>query len=250
MKNKYYDDFRCCELKTKVKEVIEDKGFFWHTFDNTIFYADERHPDHGYINQYEVLKLKEENGIVYHLLHEKLEGEAVMVVNPGRRYIHAQNETLSLLMNKMVQGVYRCECVDHYITDFFMVSRFKGKCLSSQQKNELQVSLNGMIRDDYDVKISYEKISEDRYVAIGVFPAEKNTQIHVPSLKFIQMMKILEIVDNKNDEFAIITTCGDQMLFTIEKYYDIIKEASKILNCEPMFINTSIHQLLNKIKSN
>ena len=137
-----------------------------------------------------------------------------------------------------------------YITDFFMVSRFKGKCLSSQQKNELQVSLNGMIRDDYDVKISYEKISEDRYVAIGVFPAEKNTQIHVPSLKFIQMMKILEIVDNKNDEFAIITTCGDQMLFTIEKYYDIIKEASKILNCEPMFINTSIHQLLNKIKSN
>ena len=58
MKNKYYDDFRCCELKTNVKEVIEEKGFFWHSFDNTIFYVDEHHPDHGFINQCEVLKGK------------------------------------------------------------------------------------------------------------------------------------------------------------------------------------------------
>ena len=38
MKNYYYDDFRCCELRTVVKEVIEEKGFYWTAFENTIFF--------------------------------------------------------------------------------------------------------------------------------------------------------------------------------------------------------------------
>lgn len=249
MKNKYYDDFRCCELKTTVKEVIEEKGFFWHVFEDTIFYYDEHHPDKGYINEYEVLKLQKKDGVVYHLLSEKLEGEVIMVLNHVQRYIHAQNETLSFLMNQLISSIYHCESVSHYITDAFMISHYKGKCLSETQKKELQVSLNGMIRDDYQVKITYEKITDERYVGIGLFPAIKNQQIQVPSLKFIQMVKILEIVE-KDDGFVIITTCGDQMLFTMEKYYSIIKEASQILNCEPMYINTSIHHLLNKVKSN
>lgn len=249
MKNRYYDDFRSCELKTNVKEVIEEKGFYWHVFENTIFYADDMYEDRGYVNEYEVLKLKQENGKMYHLLNTELKGEVFLVIDHGRRYIHAQNETLSSLMNYVIQSVYHCECEKRYISDFFMITQYKGKCLTLQQKNELQVSLNGMIRDDFPVKITYEKISDERRVGIGLFPAVKDSRIHVPSLKFIQMVKILEIIP-REDGFAVITTCGDQLLFAIEKYYDIIKEASKILNCEPTYINTSIHQLLNKTKSN
>lgn len=248
MKNKYYDDFRCCELKTTVKQVEEEKGFYWHVFDDTIFYVDGEYADQGKINQYDVIQLKEKDGIVYHLLSEKLEGEVFMVVQHARRYIHAQNETLALLLNEIMESVYHCESIDHYIGDLYTIHRYKGKGLTLQQKVEVQVTLNGMIRDDFPVKVMYEKISDERSVAIGLFKSRKSKKIQVPSLKFIQMVKILEVVE-KEDEFMIFTTCGDQMLFSIEKYYEIIKEASTILNCEPSYVNTSIHHILNNLKA-
>ena len=74
MKNIYYDDFRSCELRTVVKEVIEEKGFYWTSFENTIFFMSDIYQDSGYINHLEVLKLKEVNGVLYHLLNEKLDG--------------------------------------------------------------------------------------------------------------------------------------------------------------------------------
>lgn len=249
MKNIYYDDFRCCELKTKVKDVIEEKGFYWHSFDNTIFFFNEMYQDHGYINRSEVLKLKKINGVVYHLLNEKYEGEVVMAVYPAKRYIHAQNETLSLLMNEIMKSVYHLDSIGHYVSDYFMVSKYKGKALSNQQKNELQVSLNGMIRDDYPVKITYDKITDERSVNIGLFDCGINHDIHVPSLKFIQMVDILEIIQRGEDDFNIISTCGDQMLFTLDRYHEIIKEASTSLQCDPLFINSSIYHVLNKIKN-
>lgn len=248
MKNLYYDDFRCCELKTGVKDIIEERGFYWHSFENTIFYSNETYTDFGYINHCEVLKLKEMNGIVYHLLNEKLEGEVLMIIDHGRRYIHAQNETLSLLMNEVMESVYHYESIDHYISDFFMVSRYKGKKLSYQQKNELQISLNGMIRDDFPVKVTYDRISDERSVSIGLFKSVVNKDIHVPSLKFIQMVNVLDVIEKEEDEFVIVTTCGDQMLFTLDRYHEIIKEASESLQCEPLFLNSSIHHVLNKIK--
>ena len=248
MKNIYYDDFRSCELRTVVKEVIEEKGFYWTSFENTIFFMSDIYQDSGYINHLEVLKLKEVNGVLYHLLNEKLDGEAHMVIDRRKRYIFAQNETLSLLMNDVMESVYHYKPIEHFISDYFMVSRYSGKLLNYQQKNELQISLNGMIRDDYDVITSYDKITNERYVKIGLLKQVKSNEIHVPSLKFIQMVNVLEIMPKENDEFIIVTTCGDQMLFTLDRYHEIIKEASESLQCEPLFINSSIHHVLNKIK--
>lgn len=248
MKNFYYDDFRCCELRTVVKDTIEEKGFYWTSFEDTIFYLGDTYQDEGYINHCEVLKLKEVNGIMYHLVNEKLEGQVHMMIHRSKRYIHAQNETLSLLMNDVMESVYHYTPIEHFVSDYFMVSRYKGKTLNYQQKNELQISLNGMIRDDYTVSVSYDKLNNDRYVKIGLLKQVQNNEIHVPSLKFIQMVNVLEIMPKENDEFIIITTCGDQMLFTLDRYHEIIKEASESLQCEPLFINTSINHVLNKIK--
>ena len=248
MKNYYYDDFRICELRTVVKEVIEERGFYWTSFEITIFFLGDHYHDFGYINQCEVFNLKEVNGVLYHLINEKLEGEVHMAIDRGRRYIQAQNETLSLLMNDVMESVYHYKPIEHFVSDYFMVSRYKGKTLNYQQRNELQISLNGMIRDDYHVSISYDKIDNQRFVKIGLLKQVQSNEIYVPSLKFIQMANVLEIMPKENDEFIIITTCGDQMLFTLDRYHEIIKEASESLQCEPLFINTSIHHVLNKIK--
>lgn len=248
MKNYYYDDFRCCELRTVVKDVIEEKGFYWISFENTIFFLGDTYHDVGYINRCEVISLKEVNGVLYHLVNEKLEGEVHMAIDRSRRYVHAQNETLALLMNDVMESVYHYKSIEHFVSDYFMVSRYKGKVLNFQQKNELQISLNGMIRDDFKVSVSYDKMSDERYVKIGLLKQVQSNEIHVPSLKFIQMVNVLEIMPKENDEFIIITTCGDQMLFTLDRYHEIIKEASESLQCEPLFINTSINHVLNKIK--
>jgi hypothetical protein len=61
-------------------------------------------------------------------------------------------------------------------------------------------------------------------------------------------MNVLEVIYKSEDEFWVITTCGDQMLLMLDKYYEMLKEASVLLQCEPLFLNTSIHHLLNKTK--
>ena len=78
---------------------------------------------------------------------------------------------------------------------------YKGKTLNYQQRNELQISLNGMIRDDYNISISYDKIDNQRLVKIGLLKQVQSNELYVPSLKFIQMVNVLEIMPKENDEF-------------------------------------------------
>lgn len=249
MRNKNIDDFRCCEYKAHVREVIEDKGFFWHCFDQTIFYVDSLHhqDDHGYINQLEVLQLKVEHGQVYHLLSEKLEGEVLMVVDHGRRYINAQSQTMVYLIDVVMRGVFHYSMVDYGFNENESFVEFSGKMISFQQARELLVSLNGMIRDDFKVNITYPKNSEERFINIGLFPSICSDNIVVPSLKFLQMVQILEIIETEKG-FKILFVCGDQLLYATQLMYRTLKEAALTLNTSPLYINSKIHELMNKCK--
>ena len=66
-----------------------------------------------------------------------------------------------------------------------------------------------MIRDDYHVSISYDKIDNQRFVKIGLLKQVQSNEIYVPSLKFIQMANVLEIMPKENDEFIIIEAPAD-----------------------------------------
>lgn len=247
MKNLNYDDCRCCELKTQVKEVIEEKGLYWHRFDQTIFFIDEKNgiADQGFVNGYEVLKLKMKDGVVYHLLPEKLEGNVFLVLNRHLRYRNAQNQTAILLIASLMQGIYHANVLQYGIEEYDCYVDIDIAPLSEAQRKELQVSLNGLIREDALVKIIYEK--QKRYVSIGNFGKREEGHVHVPSLKFIQMIKIMHI-EPIEQGMRLHFLCGDQLLSTVEKYASVLKEASDILQTSPMYLTTAIYDLLNYLK--
>lgn len=247
MKNLNYDDCRCCEFKTTVKDVIEEKGLYWHRFDQTIFFIDEDNhvADQGYVNGLEVLKLKMMNGNVYHLLQEKLEGNVFLVLNRHLRYRNAQNQSAILLISYMMQGIYHGHVLRYGMEEYDCFVDIDIEPLSEAQRKELQVSLNGLVREDAPIKIIYEK--QKRYVSIGNFGMTCDNNVHVPSLKFIQMIKIMGI-EKIEDGMRLHFLCGDQLLSTMEKYTSVLKEASTILQTSPMYLTTAIYDLLNDVK--
>ena len=66
MINKNYDQCFHCECTARVKEVVEEKDFYWHYLDNTIFFVESggMRSDIGTINNLPVLGLKVENNKV------------------------------------------------------------------------------------------------------------------------------------------------------------------------------------------
>ena len=78
-----YDHALKVQLETEVAEVKKDNDGYWHSFKETIFYPESGGmlADEGTINNLEVLKLKKEDGTVWHLLKAELKGTVSMQVN-------------------------------------------------------------------------------------------------------------------------------------------------------------------------
>ena len=58
MANILYDNCFISSYKTKVKEVVEENGLYWHYLEETIFYVESggMESDEGLINQHKVLE--------------------------------------------------------------------------------------------------------------------------------------------------------------------------------------------------
>ena len=263
MINKNYDQCFLCEYATQVKEVIEDKGFYWHYLKKTIFFVESggMKSDIGTINNYPVLGLKVENNKVWHLLDVKLEGGVFLSVNLHDRFRKAQIHTTQHLISALIKGVYGCLKVSHYVGEDENSIEFDIPEFSVKQCTELQILANGLIRDDLKITISYPSRAEAlkhvsketcnhhdlRVVQIGNLDYNLCGCIHVPSLRYLQMIKILGFIKTTRG-IKIRYTCGDQLLENFEKRYEVLEEASHALALSPLYINSGINKLFNDKK--
>ena len=80
MINKLYDNCFTTQWNTSVVKVVEENGMYWHACKDTIFYKEGggMASDIGMINDHLVQDLKLEDGYMWHLLDEKLEGTVTM----------------------------------------------------------------------------------------------------------------------------------------------------------------------------
>lgn len=260
MINKNYDQCFLCEYSTHVLEVVEDKGYYWHYLDNTIFFVEAggMKSDIGSINNLPVLGLKIENNKIWHLLDQKVEGGVFLSVNLHDRFRKVQIHTTQHLISALIKGVYGCQTISHHVSDEENEIEFDLTTFSKKQCTELQILANGLIRDDLPVTISYpsraeallhvskEKCNHNdlRVVQIGTLDYNLCGCIHVPSLKYLQMVKILGFEKTPRG-YKIKYICGDQFLDNFEKRYDVLEEASHSLALPHLYINSGINKLLN-----
>lgn len=264
MANILYDNCFISNHRTKVKEVVEENGYYWHHLEETIFFAEGGGmlSDRGLINQHKVLKLKKENEIVWHLLDVKLEGSVILSIDFHRRLLSSQIHTAQHLISGLMRSIYGIETLSHHVHDKYNDIVFDGKEFSERALIELQMTVNGMIRDDYPVTIFYptkqeamkytskdlSMFNEVRIVKIGDVFSEPCGCIHVPSLRFIQMIKLTEYeVTNKG--LIIRYVCGDQMLKNYDLYHTTLNKATTLLAQPVEFVEMGILKLIQEIKN-
>lgn len=258
MLNKNYDHCFMSECNATVLETIEDNGNFWHYLDNTVFFVESggMKSDTGLIDNYAVLDLKIENNKIWHLLECKLEGNVHVEINLHERFRKAQIHTAQHLLTALLQGIYKTKKITSHIQADFCESEYDLKSFSKKQCAELQILANGLIRDDLPVNILYprmaeaakrlpvEKLNHDeiRVVSIGNLDYNPCGCIHVPSLKYLQMIKIIGYEKTPRG-IKIFYNCGDQLLEAVEKRYEVLDEASHALSLPHVYINSGINKL-------
>lgn len=262
--NKLLDNCFLTELNTEVIDVMEAEGYYWHAFKETIFYKEGggMTSDIGMIDNHAVLKLKEEHGRMYHLLDVKLEGNVFMSVNLHDRFRKCQIHTAQHLISAMLGNVYKVKTLSHHVGDEENDIEFDFDHFTDKMAFELQVLCNGLIRDDLEVSVMYptraqaqqfispEKLNHEelRVVRIGNLDYNMCGCMHVPSLRYLQMIYISGYEKTKNG-YKITYICGDQLLDSVGKRYQVLNEASRTLALSHLYLNTGIHKLINEQKA-
>lgn len=263
MINKLYDNCFTTELSTKVLEVREEGGLFWHACKDTIFYKESggMASDIGMIDEHMVLDLKYEEGYLWHLLDVKLEGTVFMSVNLHERFRKCQIHTAQHLISAVLGNVYKVETLAHHVSDDENDIEFNFEEFTEKMAFELQVLCNGLIRDDLDVTVQYPTITEAgkyvkhgdvnrddlRVVRIGALDYNLCGCMHVPSLRYLQMLYISGFEKTTNG-YKVKYLVGDQFLDCVSRRYKVLNEASKSLAVSHLYVNTGVNRLLNETR--
>lgn len=261
MFNKLYDNCFKSELTTKVVKVIEDRGMYWHACKDTIFFVgnDEMEHDLGKINNHMVLGLRHQDGYVWHLLDEKIPvGEAVfMSINLHERFARCQCHTARHLITTIFANVYKANLLRYQQQEDVNILEFDLESFDDRKVSELQILINGLIRDDLGVSVLYptrnealhflsqaEVMDDDlRIVRIGSLDYVKCSSMHVPSLRYLQMVYVqrYEKIENGIRLFYLV---GDQLLDNIAKRYQVLDTLSDHLNASHLYLDSALSQVI------
>lgn len=266
MINKLLDNCFQTELNTIVVDVVEENGYYWHTFKDTIFFMEGggMQSDIGVVSGHAVLDMKMEDGKQWHLMDTPLEvgANAFMSINLHERFRKCQIHTTQHLISALLGNVYKVKTISHHVGDDENDIEFDFDNFTDKMATELMVLCNGLIRDDLEVNILYptraeaalhapaEKLNHDdlRVVKIGNLDYNLCGCMHVPSLRYIQMVYISGY-EKTTRGYKIKYLCGDQLLDSVQRRYQVLNEASHTLALSHLYINTGINKMINEQKA-
>lgn len=263
MTNKLYDNCFTTELSTKVVKVEEENGCYWHACKDTIFYKEGggMASDIGMINEHMVLDLKYKDGYLWHLLDVELEGNVFMSVNLHERFRKCQVHTAQHLISAVLGNVYKVNTLAHHTGDDENDIEFDFEEFTDKMAFELQVLCNGLIRDDLEVTVQYPTPSEAkklaikgdvnrddvRVVRIGALDYNLCGCLHVPSLRYLQMLHISGFEKTTNG-YKVKYLVGDQFLDCVSRRYQVLDEVSRTLAVPHLYVGTGVNRIINENK--
>ncbi|MEG0736167.1 MAG: hypothetical protein RR441_04825 [Longicatena sp.] len=263
MTNKLYDNCFTTELSTKVIKVEEENGCYWHACKDTIFYKEGggMASDIGMINEHMVLDLKYKDGYLWHLLDVELEGNVFMSVNLHERFRKCQVHTAQHLISAVLGNVYKVNTLAHHTGDDENDIEFDFEEFTDKMAFELQVLCNGLIRDDLEVTVQYPTPSEAkrlaikgdvnrddvRVVRIGALDYNLCGCLHVPSLRYLQMLYISGFEKTTNG-YKVKYLVGDQFLDCVSRRYQVLDEVSRTLAVPHLYVGTGVNRIINENK--
>ena len=262
MINRHYDDYLDTELDSTVINCIERNGRYYCEFEDTVFYFESggQRADRGTINGLQVLELIREDGHLWHVLPEKVSGVCHMSVDPLFRLKQAEIHTASHLMCSLINKRFNARTVAFYNDGQEAYAEMGFEYLDDATVRKIEDICNDFIQKDVPVEIAYPK-REDvreyfseakldheilRTVRIEPIDYDMCGCVHVPSLRYLRMMKITHY-EKTTRGYKLFYLVGTRLKETLEKYYGELHELSVNLSVPFDEIATAVEKLQKQL---
>lgn len=263
MFNHHYDNWLDLKLNTVIKDMKEENGKYWYAFEDSVFYVEGggMQRDTGTINGVQVLDLKNEDDVIWHLLDESISGDVEMIVDKDQRVEKCQIHSASHLICGLINKIYHAPTVAFFTNEIDSGQEMAFEHFDPSYIEELENMCNEYIKADLPIEIVYptaqealrhvpdEKIEHDdlRAAVIGDIDYNMCGCVHVPSLRFIQTIKFLRY-EKTTRGYRLYFVCGDQLLNTYGKQNQILSDSAKALGVPQFEVNEGIGKLQSEIK--
>ena len=263
MLNTLYDNWLMTEINTTVKNVIEEGDRYYISLKETPFYVKGggMDSDRGTINGHEVQELRYIDGEIYHLIDTKIEGDVVAKVDRDYRIMKTQIHSAQHLMCGIINKKYNAKTIAFFNDDKEAGAEMGFEHLNDEIIQEIEELCNHYIREDLHIEIIYptkeealqfvneEKLEHDelRAVKIGDIDYNMCACIHIPSLRYLQLLKI-ERYEKTTRGYRIYFLCGEQFFKTYDMQYQTLKSAAQKLSSPVYEVDKAIDHLNDELK--
>ena len=272
--NKHYDNWLDTSLDTEVIDCIEKEGKYYVTLQDTVFYFESggQKSDKGTIDGNEVLELVKEDNKYYHVLAKPVSGKVHLEVDVEDRKIRAQIHSAQHLFCCICNKLFNAPTIAFFNDEYEIGAEMDFKNIDDKILKSIEDICNDYILKDHEIEIFYptreeaakhvklDKMEHDelRGVKIADIDYDMCGCIHVPSLKYLQLLKIVRH-EKTSRGYRIYFLVGDLLKRTYDIQYKLLsnlatKLSSPIIDVENKYdsyvkdVNQS-HLELEKFKN-
>ncbi|MBQ7223148.1 MAG: alanyl-tRNA editing protein [Erysipelotrichaceae bacterium] len=258
----YYQDPYCREFDSKVVSCEEDSDRWKVVLSDTIFYCEGggQPSDTGYLDEAEVLLVKEVNGTPVHYCDRPLEvGKTVRgKIDWQRRYQHMQNHSGEHVVSGLVHKNFGYDNVGFHMGQFIQLD-FNGP-MSWEEALEIERQANEVIDEnieirecfptdeelqDLDYRSKKELSGQVRIVDIEGADRCACCGTHVRGTGEIGAVKVLSLEKHKNGVRMMIL-CGSRLRDYLAAIYEQNRQISNLLSAAPLRTAEYVERMLQR----
>ncbi len=240
----YHQNSYIKEIKAKVLKK-EKEGDLWKILpDKTIVYpgGGGQPQDRGFIENFEIVKIKEENGKIFHYIKEDIKKDEISIsIDFKKRYDYMQQHTAQHLLSEVLIRLYNYETLSFSIGEEHSSIEINTKHFDFNKIKETEEFCLNQILKSIPVKIYYTNDSSSvpfrkppkvkdniRVVEIENFDYSACGGTHLKNTSEISLIKIIK-TDKVRSNIRLYYVAGYRALNDYQNKNRIILEAQKIL---------------------
>lgn len=261
--NIHYDNWLECEHTFDIVDIIQEEDYNWIVTQDTIFYVEGggMKKDTGTINGLEVEDIQYKDGKYYHKVKGNTDGQAHMIVDLPQRIQKVQIHSASHLICGHINKKYNAKTIAFWYHDDISGCEMEFTTLDEQTLRQIEAECNEFVKQDLPIRIVYptreeaqqhvkdEKLEHDelRAAVIGDIDYNMCGCIHLPSLRYIQSIKLLNF-EKTTRGYKIYFVVGDQLVNTYGQHFEVLSKSAKDLGVPVYEVYEGIQKLYHEIK--
>lgn len=258
---KLYDtDGNCKSFEARILECIPDEKYYRVILDQTAFFPEGggQPSDTGNLNQIPVIDVKEEKGIVYHIVTEAFKnGERVKgSIDWEKRFSNMQNHSGEHIVSGLVKKYYGYDNVGFHMGREAITMDFNG-ILSSQDLVQIEQKANLVVTSNQPVLISFpdkealkqihyrSKIEIDDQIRIVEIPGVDCCACCAPHVKKTGEIGFIKLLSGQSYKGGtrVSMLCGFRALEDYRQKAEEVQKISQLLSVKKERIAEGVAQL-------